>query len=80
MTTFIKTKFKKSDDQTNIDIYRVAANITECHINLKLINLESPKNLILIKILQDITVASLCTRYLIAKGIITESLSSIGQF
>ena len=27
MTTFIKTKFEKSDDQTNIDIYRVAANI-----------------------------------------------------
>ena len=25
MTTFIKTKFKKSDDQTNIDKYRVAA-------------------------------------------------------
>ena len=29
MTSFIKTKFKKSDDQTNIDKYRVAANITE---------------------------------------------------
>ena len=28
-TTFIKTKIKKSDDQTNIDKYRVAANITE---------------------------------------------------
>ena len=28
MTTFIKTKFKKWDDQTNIDQYRVAANIT----------------------------------------------------
>ncbi len=24
-----KTKFKKSDDQTNIDKYRVTANITE---------------------------------------------------
>ena len=32
MTTFIKTKFNKSDDQTNIDKYRVAANITEYHI------------------------------------------------
>ena len=32
MTTFIKSKFKKSDDQTNIDKYRVAANITEYHI------------------------------------------------
>ena len=26
MTTFIKAKIKKSDDQTNIDKYRVAAN------------------------------------------------------
>ncbi len=24
-----QTKFKKSDDQTNIDKYRVAANVTE---------------------------------------------------
>ena len=32
MTTLIKTKLKKSDDQTNIDKYRVAANITEYHI------------------------------------------------
>ncbi len=31
MTTFIKTKFKISDDQTNIDKYRLAANITEYH-------------------------------------------------
>ena len=29
MTTFIKVKLKKSDDQTNIDLYRVAENITE---------------------------------------------------
>ena len=29
MTTFIKAKLKKSDDQTNIDRYGVAANITE---------------------------------------------------
>ncbi len=29
MTTFIKTKLKISDDQTNIDKYRLAANITE---------------------------------------------------
>ena len=29
MTKFIKTKFKKSNDPTNIDNYRVAANITE---------------------------------------------------
>ena len=37
MTTFIKTKFKKSDNQTNIDKYRVVANITEYHIISKLI-------------------------------------------
>ena len=34
MTTFIKTKFKISDDQTK---YRLAANITEYHIISKLI-------------------------------------------
>ena len=28
MTTFMKTKFKISDIQTNIDKYRLAANIT----------------------------------------------------
>ena len=37
MTTFIKTKFKKSDNQTNIDKYKVAANITVYHIISKLI-------------------------------------------
>ena len=39
MTTSIKTKFKISDDQTNIDKYRlyIAANITEYHIISKLI-------------------------------------------
>ena len=37
MTTFIKTKFKKLDDQTNTDKYRVAANITKYHIISKLI-------------------------------------------
>ncbi len=31
MTTFIKTKFKKSDVQTNIDKYRIAVSITEYH-------------------------------------------------
>ncbi len=34
LRTFIKAKFKKSDDQTNIDKYRVAANITDIKINL----------------------------------------------
>ena len=37
MTIFIKTKFKISNDQTNIDMYRLAANITEYHIISKLI-------------------------------------------
>ena len=32
MTTFIKAKLEKSDDQTNIDKYKEAANITEYHI------------------------------------------------
>ena len=32
MTTLIKTKLKKSDDQTNMDKYRVAANITKYHV------------------------------------------------
>ena len=32
MTTFIKAKLKISVGQTNIDKYRVAANITEYHI------------------------------------------------
>ena len=37
MTTFIRTKFKISDDQTNIEKYILAANITEYHIISKLI-------------------------------------------
>ncbi len=38
MTTFIKTNFKISDDQTNIDNSRLAANITEYLIISKLIS------------------------------------------
>ncbi len=41
MTKFIKTKLKKSDDQTNIDKYREAANITEYHILSKFYFLET---------------------------------------
>ena len=37
MTTLLKNKVKISDDQTNIDKYRLAANITEYHITSKLI-------------------------------------------
>ena len=36
MTTFIKTKFKISEDYTNIDKYRLAANITEYQVISKL--------------------------------------------
>ncbi len=32
MTTFIKTKFKISEDQMNNDKYRLAANITVYHV------------------------------------------------
>ena len=39
MTTLIKTKFKISDDQTNMNKYRLAANITEYHIISKLNNI-----------------------------------------
>ena len=43
LTTFIKlkAKLKKSIDQTNIDEYRVAANITEYQIISKLIFLRN---------------------------------------
>ncbi len=37
MKTFIKAKLKKSDDPTNINKYRLAVNITEYNIILKLI-------------------------------------------
>ena len=37
MTRFIETKLKKSDEYTNIDKYKVAANITEYNIISKLI-------------------------------------------
>ncbi len=40
MTTSLKAYLKKSDDQTNIDKYNVAANITEYYIFSKLIFLQ----------------------------------------
>ena len=43
MTTFIKTKFKKSQDQTNNDKYRVAANITEYHTDVPVLIIELPR-------------------------------------
>ena len=39
-----KMKFMKSDDQTNIDKYRVAANITEYHNKSKLMFRRCKKN------------------------------------
>ena len=36
MTTFIITKFKNSDYKTNFNKYKVAANITEYHIIIKI--------------------------------------------
>ena len=36
MITLIETKFKKSDNQTNIDKYRVAANVSEYYIKINL--------------------------------------------
>ncbi len=38
MTTFMKAKLKNSDNQTKIDKYRLAANITEYHNISKLCN------------------------------------------
>ena len=73
MTTFINTKFKKSDDQTNIDKYRVTANITEYHNISKLIFLR-------IIFGQNYRVATLSTFYLTVSGIIRTSLKSMGQF
>ncbi len=37
MTTFIYAKLKKSDDKSNIDKFRVAANISEFYIISRLI-------------------------------------------
>ena len=37
--TYFRPKFKKSDNQTNIDKCRVAANILEYHTKSKLISL-----------------------------------------
>ena len=42
MTTFIKVKLKKSDDQTNKDKYTVATNVTKYPTKYIIINL--PKN------------------------------------
>ena len=36
MASFIKVMLKKSVDKTNIDKYRVTANISEYHVNIKI--------------------------------------------
>ena len=76
MTTFIKTKFKISDDHTNIDKYRLSAKITVYHIISKLIL----QRIINGRPRINYRAALLFTRYLTAIGIIPESLKSIGQF
>ena len=55
MITFTKAKLKKSDDQTNIDKYRVSANITEYPIISKLIFLKIiiPKIMIIRQLLHE---------------------------
>ena len=54
MTTFIKTKFKITDDQMNINKYRLSAKITVYHIikskNKKLLkSVKKQRNCALIK-------------------------------
>ncbi len=41
MTTFIKENLKESDDQMNIDKYRVAANVAEYQIISKLFHVKN---------------------------------------
>ena len=57
MTTFIKAKLKNSDDQTNIDKYRVAPNITEYIILSKLIFLRItiPKFMMISQLLEALS-------------------------
>ncbi len=60
MTTFIKANLKNLDNQTNINKYRVAANITNYHIISKLIVI--PK---LMKIRQLFPVKIICNAFYI---------------
>ena len=90
MTTFIQTKFKKSDDQTNIYKHKVAANITEYHIISKLIFLTIIIQKFTVKINMikwtyghfghNYRVAALSTLYITVLVFIITSLKSIGQF
>ena len=75
MTTLITMRFKKSDDQTNIDKFRVAANITEYHIISKLIFLDKHVLNWTYGIFgQNERIATLSTFYLTVSGIIIPSL------
>ncbi len=78
ITTFNKRKFKKSDDQTNIDKYRVAAYITEYHIISKVIFLRLiiPKFMMKRRLFHVKNVCKNVNNQI--KGILFESLSSIG--
>ena len=61
-------KFKKADDQTNIDKYRLAANFTEYHISLKFIlqRIIIPRFMI-IRQLFHINIFQLKEKYLVHK-------------
>ncbi len=95
MTKFIEMKFKKSDDvdQTNIEKYRVAANITEYHnkinLNFKIHNqvIIACKNVKINMFKMDVRTfgqnyrnATLSTFHLTVSGNIIPSLKSIGLF
>ena len=98
MTTFMKTKFKKSNDQMNIDnieqlqifqnniLYQKLSSVESLFQNSwrKLINQESQKQLCLKWTYRlfgnDYRVLSFFKKQLTAKGKIPESLKSIRQF
>ena len=76
MTTVIKPKLKKSDDQTNIDKFRVVVNITEFHI----IQNQSSFVQMAFDIYNSMVASHNYFYKVTAKGIIPEILRSIGQF
>ena len=85
MKIFPKAKLKKSDNETNIDKYRVAANITEYHLYIKISLPKSHHSKIMFKwkdgrFGQSYRVAALSTFYLTVTGIILPSLISIVRF
>ncbi len=89
MTTSIKAKLKKSDDQTNIVKYRIAVNITEYHIKINILKNHHSKihekdNYFLYKIQVNVKNQLFghnyrVTFYQTVSGIFIPSLKSIGQ-